>query len=148
MPLRFFFCRFLSECSAGLVLVWAVVRRPLYLDFSISKIQMGGTYGEVCTKKSIYMEMSYTDFCRRRQANQSYMNKMFIPVQGCLLEVMREQCTKPSNPVTGHCMRIMGKWIGKREGWFKFSFFQKRGKIVVSCRKYCYLRRDALWLLL
>ncbi len=51
---------------------------------------MGGTYGEVCTKKSIYMELSYTDFCRRRQANQSYMNKMFIPVQGCLLEVMRE----------------------------------------------------------
>jgi len=27
---------------------------PSYLDFYISKIQMGGTYGEVCTKKSIY----------------------------------------------------------------------------------------------
>ena len=27
---------------------------PLHLDFYISKIQMGGIYGEVCTKKSIY----------------------------------------------------------------------------------------------
>ena len=40
-----------------------------------------------------YVELSYTDFCRRRQADQSYMDKLFIPVQGCLLEVMREQYT-------------------------------------------------------
>ncbi len=38
-----------------------------------------------------YVEMSYTDFCCRRQADQSYMDKLFIPVQGCLLEVVREQ---------------------------------------------------------
>ena len=38
-----------------------------------------------------YMELSYMDFCHRRQADQSYMDKLFIPVQGCLLEVMREQ---------------------------------------------------------
>ena len=38
-----------------------------------------------------YVELSYTDFCRRRQADQSYMDKLFIPVQGCLLEVVREQ---------------------------------------------------------
>ena len=38
-----------------------------------------------------YVELSYTDFCYRRQADQSYMDKLFIPVQGCLLEVMREQ---------------------------------------------------------
>ena len=38
-----------------------------------------------------YVELSYMDFCRRRQADQSYMDKLFIPVQGCLLEVMREQ---------------------------------------------------------
>ena len=38
------------------------------------------------------MELSYTDFCHRRQADQSYMDKLFIPVQGCLLEVVREQC--------------------------------------------------------
>ena len=65
--------------------------------FTFSKIQMGGTYGEVCAKKSIYQrkrqlcELSYRDFCRRRQADQSYMDKLFIPVQGCLLEVVREQ---------------------------------------------------------
>lgn len=38
-----------------------------------------------------YLELSYQDFCRRRQADQSYMDKLFIPVQGCLLEVVREQ---------------------------------------------------------
>ena len=40
-----------------------------------------------------YVELSYMDFCRRRQADQSYMDKLFIPVQGCLLEVVREQYT-------------------------------------------------------
>ncbi|RKI35990.1 hypothetical protein D7V86_25260 [bacterium D16-51] len=40
-----------------------------------------------------YVELSYTDFCRRKQADQSYMDKLFIPVQGCLLEVVREQYT-------------------------------------------------------
>ena len=38
-----------------------------------------------------YAELTYKDFCRRRQVDQSYMDKLFIPVQGCLLEVMREQ---------------------------------------------------------
>ena len=38
-----------------------------------------------------YVELSYQDFCRRRQADQSYMDKLFIPVQSCLLEVVREQ---------------------------------------------------------
>ena len=38
-----------------------------------------------------YVELSYMDFCRRRQADQSYMDKLFIPIQGCLLEVVREQ---------------------------------------------------------
>ena len=38
-----------------------------------------------------YAELTYKDFCRRRQADQSYMDKLFIPVQGCLLEVVREQ---------------------------------------------------------
>ena len=42
-------------------------------------------------KNDGYVELSYTDFCRRRQADQSYMDKLFIPVQGCLLEVVREQ---------------------------------------------------------
>ena len=38
-----------------------------------------------------YMELSYMDFCHRRQTDQSYMDKLFVPVQGCLLEVVREQ---------------------------------------------------------
>ena len=42
-------------------------------------------------KNDSYVELSYTDFCRRRQADQSYMDKLFIPVQGCLLEVVWEQ---------------------------------------------------------
>ena len=37
------------------------------------------------------MELSYHGFCRRRQADHSYMDKLFIPVQGCLLEVVWEQ---------------------------------------------------------
>ena len=53
-PLRFFFCRFLSECAAGLFLLLAVVRRLSNLDFTFSKIQIGGKYGEIRTKKSIY----------------------------------------------------------------------------------------------
>ena len=42
-------------------------------------------------ENNVYVELYYTDFCRRRQADQSYMDKLFIPVQGCLLEVVREQ---------------------------------------------------------
>ena len=45
------------------------------------------------TESGGYAELSYQDFCRRRQADQSYMDKLFIPVQGCLLEVVREQYT-------------------------------------------------------
>ena len=44
-------------------------------------------------KDGDYVELSYQDFCRRRQADQSYMDKLFISVQGCLLEVVREQYT-------------------------------------------------------
>ncbi len=42
-------------------------------------------------ENNVYVELSYEDFCRRRQTDQSYMDKLFIPVQGCLLEVVREQ---------------------------------------------------------
>ena len=38
-----------------------------------------------------YVELSYTDFCRRREADQTYLDKLFIPIQGCLLEVVREE---------------------------------------------------------
>ena len=40
-----------------------------------------------------YVELTYKDFCRRRESDQRYMDKLFIPVQGCLLEVVREQYT-------------------------------------------------------
>lgn len=40
-----------------------------------------------------YVELSYTEFCHRRNADQTYMDKLFIPIQGCLLEVVREQYT-------------------------------------------------------
>ncbi len=39
------------------------------------------------------MELSYTEFCRCRESDQTYMDKLFIPIQGCLLEVVREQYT-------------------------------------------------------
>ena len=38
-----------------------------------------------------YVELSYTEFCRCRESDQTYMDKLFIPIQGCLLEVVREQ---------------------------------------------------------
>ena len=59
-------------------------------------IQMESINSGIRTEKSIYQRKrhlcrtSYTDFCHRRQADQSYMDKLFIPVQGCLLEVVRE----------------------------------------------------------
>ena len=40
-----------------------------------------------------YVELSYGDFCRRRETDRTYSDRLFIPVQGCLLEVMREQYT-------------------------------------------------------
>lgn len=33
-----------------------------------------------------YMELSYEDFCRRREMDRTYKDKFFIPVQGCLIE--------------------------------------------------------------
>ena len=53
-PLRFFLCRFLLESAVGLFLICGVVLRLSIWIFYISKIQMGGIYGEICTKKGIY----------------------------------------------------------------------------------------------
>ena len=33
-----------------------------------------------------YVELSYEDFCRRRETDRAYKDKLFIPVQGCLIE--------------------------------------------------------------
>ena len=43
--------------------------------------------------RGVYVELSYTEFCRCRESDQTYMDKLFIPIQGCLLEVVREQYT-------------------------------------------------------
>ena len=43
-----------------------------------------------------YVELSYTEFCRCRESDQTYMDKLFIPIQGCLLEVVREHNTQTS----------------------------------------------------
>ena len=45
-------------------------------------------------ENNVYVELSYKDFCCRRESDQSYLDKLFIPVQGCLLEVVREQYTE------------------------------------------------------
>lgn len=61
------------------------------------KIQIGGTYGEIAPRKVYikenggYTELSYEDFCHRRETDRTYLDKLFIPVQGCLIEVVREQ---------------------------------------------------------
>ena len=80
-------------------MVLGVVRHLSIWILNISKIQMGGTYSEIRTEKGIYQGKRqicgtvYTDFCRRRESDQTYMDKLFIPIQGCLLEVVREQYT-------------------------------------------------------
>lgn len=33
-----------------------------------------------------YTELTYTEFCRRREIDRSYKDKLFLTVQGCLLE--------------------------------------------------------------
>lgn len=97
--MRFFFCRFLLESAVGLFLICGVVLRLSIWIFYISKIQMGGIYGEYAPRKVYiresggYVELSYTEFCRCRESDQTYMDKLFIPIQGCLLEVVREQYT-------------------------------------------------------
>lgn len=38
-----------------------------------------------------YREISYEEFCRRKDTDRSYAQKFFIPVQGCLIETERRQ---------------------------------------------------------
>ncbi len=33
-----------------------------------------------------YTELSYKEFCRRKETDMTYAGKLFIPVQGCLIE--------------------------------------------------------------
>ena len=52
--MRFFFCRFLQEYVVRQFLALdAVHRLPIWI---FKKIQIGGTYGEIRTKKGIYQK--------------------------------------------------------------------------------------------
>lgn len=37
-----------------------------------------------------YVELSYKEFSNRRETDISYKDKLFLPVQGCLIESDRE----------------------------------------------------------
>ena len=60
---------------------------------------MGGIYGEICTKKGIYQRkwrlcgIILHGVLPLQGIRPDYMDKLFIPIQGCLLEVVREQYT-------------------------------------------------------
>lgn len=45
-----------------------------------------------------YVELSYTEFCRCRESDQTYMDKLFIPIQGCrkviVIHVLIEMCMR------------------------------------------------------
>ena len=84
--MRFFFCRFLLESAVGLFLICGVVLRLSIWIFYISKIQMEVLAVKYAPKKvyikesGSYVELSYTEFCSRRNADQTYMDKLFIGV--------------------------------------------------------------------
>ena len=62
-PLRFFFCRFLSECAAGLFLLLDAVRHFSNLDYYISKIQIGGKKNGI-QQRTGEQEMAYLERSR------------------------------------------------------------------------------------
>ena len=63
MPLRFFFCRFLSDYAIGLFLLLDAVRRLSNLIFTFSKIQIGGNK-EWHTTTDGEQEMAYLERSR------------------------------------------------------------------------------------
>ena len=67
--MRFFFCRFLQEY---------VVRQFLAVKYAPRKVYI--------KESGSYTELSYKEFCNRRETDRAYADKLFIPVQGCLIE--------------------------------------------------------------
>ena len=63
--------------------------RKVYIKESGRYVEL--SYTDFCRRRE--SDQTYTDFCRRRESDQTYMDKLFIPIQGCLLEVVREQYT-------------------------------------------------------
>ena len=79
-PLRFFFCRFLLESAAGLFLVCVAAPRLSIWIFTFQKFRLEVLAVKYAPRKVYikesggYVELSYTDFCRRRQADKGYMD--------------------------------------------------------------------------
>ena len=94
-----FLCRFLLESAVGLFLICGVVLRLSIWIFTFQKFRWEVFMVKYAPRKVYiresggYVELSYTEFCRCRESDQTYMDKLFIPIQGCLLEVVREQYT-------------------------------------------------------
>ena len=65
-----------------------------------------------------YVELSYTEFCRCRESDQTYMDKLFIPIQGCLLEVVREQYTD---------------FYRDKERWRYLQKLDTKNKLILQC---------------
>src|SRR5699024_5341068 len=80
-----------------LLLVFGVVHRLSIWIFTFQKFRLEDDTVKYAPRKVYikesggYVELSYTDFCRLREADQTYLDKLFIPIQGCLLEVVREE---------------------------------------------------------
>ena len=77
-----------------------------------------------------YAVLSYTDFCRRRESDQTYMDKLFIPIQGCLLV---KEIAVLSASDSGYTKEInLISWNGKEPKYDVRSFSPNREK----CGKY------------
>ena len=132
-PLRFFFCRFLLESAAGLFLVCVAAPRLSIWIFTFQKFRLEVLAVKYAPRKVYikesggYVELSYTDFCRRRQADKGYMDKLFIPVQGCLLALFFRQSTD--------CFKkqlwrdFLPGFLKDGFGGFTFEIFIKRMKL-------------------
>ena len=62
---------------------------PANLDFQKNSDWQAVKYAprKVYIKESgSYTELSYKEFCNRRETDRAYADKLFIPVQGCLIE--------------------------------------------------------------
>ncbi|HGC9619591.1 TPA: sigma-70 family RNA polymerase sigma factor, partial [Streptococcus agalactiae] len=81
-PLRFFFCRFLLESAAGLFLVCVAAPRLSIWIFTFQKFRWEVFMVKYAPRKVYiresggYVELSYTEFCRCRESDQTYMDKL------------------------------------------------------------------------
>ena len=80
-------------------MVLGVVRHLSIWILNISKIQMGGTYSEIRTEKGIYQGKRQIcgtvlyGFLPPQGIRPDLYGQAVYPIQGCLLEVVREQYT-------------------------------------------------------